>query len=137
MLSKVARHVVRPWQLCAAVLPSFQSQPLVSTYGSWQSEDFVQTLGNCVLQLVSCIPGGVLCFMCRGALTQDFFFFFFSGPWVAMGIPWAAPRTTDTLKQRRPFMSVLAHLQKFGFQATFPHTCLGSLKVMVVNNGRC
>ena len=45
---------------------------------------------------------------------------FFPWPWVAMGIPCAAPRTTDMVKQRRPFMPVLAHLQKFVFPVMFP-----------------
>eukprot|EP00435_Cladocopium_sp_Y103_P022595 s3351_g5.t1 len=61
-----ARHIVHPWQLFAAVLPcanSSNAQPIVSTYGNWQSEEFVQAVGMSVLQLVSCIPGGVLCFL--------------------------------------------------------------------------
>ncbi|CAK9067725.1 unnamed protein product [Durusdinium trenchii] len=62
-----ARHVVSPWQLFAAVLPALdgagKSEPLVSTYGAWQSEEFVQALGAGVLELVSKIPGGVLCFL--------------------------------------------------------------------------
>lgn len=60
-----ARHIVHPWQLFAAVLPCADrcNAPIVSTYGNWQSEEFVQALGASVLRLVSYIPGGVLCFL--------------------------------------------------------------------------
>ncbi|CAJ1358568.1 unnamed protein product [Effrenium voratum] len=59
-----AMHVVQPWQLLASVVPCFSNgQPIVSTFGSWQSEDFVQELGESILKLVQPIPGGVLVFL--------------------------------------------------------------------------
>lgn len=61
------RHTVNPWQLFAAVLPcagwKTAAVPVVSTYGNWQSEEFVQNLGLSVLEVIRCVPAGVLCFL--------------------------------------------------------------------------
>ncbi|CAE7402093.1 BRIP1 [Symbiodinium natans] len=35
----------------------------VGTYDQWHTQEFLEELGNCVLQLISSIPGGVLCFL--------------------------------------------------------------------------
>jgi DNA repair helicase Rad3 len=59
-----AFHVVQPHQLLAAVVPCFLSsgQRAVSTFGCWQSPDFLSQLGETIVLLVATIPGGILCF---------------------------------------------------------------------------
>eukprot|EP00439_Symbiodinium_sp_Y106_P041504 s3293_g5.t1 len=58
-----ALHVVSSKQMLAAVLPCSGNLRLVGTYDQWHTQEFLEELGNCVLQLILSIPGGVLCFL--------------------------------------------------------------------------
>ncbi|CAE8587573.1 unnamed protein product [Polarella glacialis] len=60
-----APHVVQPGQVLATVLSNFLGSglPAVGTFGSWSSQAFLEDLGDTLVTLLGCMPGGVLCFL--------------------------------------------------------------------------
>jgi len=59
-----ALHVVQQAQLLALVIPSFlrTGEPVVGTFASWKSSQFLAELGDTLATITKRIPAGVLCF---------------------------------------------------------------------------
>jgi len=60
-----AGHVIGQSQVHAAVVTRFpgSGHPIVSTFGSWRSANFLAELGGAIAELLEAIPAGVLCFL--------------------------------------------------------------------------
>lgn len=55
-------HVIKSHQLFVGCMPSYNNQPLLATYENRNNMNYLKALGECVFDLIVCIPFGVLIF---------------------------------------------------------------------------
>ncbi|ANQ10511.1 DNA-repair helicase [Plasmodium coatneyi] len=55
-------HVIKSHQLFVGCMTHYNNQILLSTYENRSNDNYIQALGNCIFDLIICIPYGVLIF---------------------------------------------------------------------------
>lgn len=55
-------HVIKSHQLFVGCIPSYNNQALLATYENRNNMNYLKALGDCVFDLIVCIPFGVLIF---------------------------------------------------------------------------
>ncbi|ETB59453.1 hypothetical protein YYC_02935 [Plasmodium yoelii 17X] len=55
-------HVIKSHQLFVGCMTHYNNQLLLSTYENRSNENYIKALGNCIFDIIACIPFGVLIF---------------------------------------------------------------------------